>query len=180
MATKKRTQKQAGPETVEFTELFLRDFDVRYDERSASSFTRMHVACPLTDEICEQMNWEVLPGTWKTGQPIDSELIGIEMLLKPKQRDFQAKYSLTMSVTKVADFAVSTSKGKDGEGDIQMLAFTVLTRAKQAYRTLGAWLDNIGRARATMTVSYKEQTTIDDGAVEQSQEGRQAVLKEND
>ncbi len=165
MATKKRTQKQAGPETVEFTELFLRDFDVRYDERSASSFT---------------MNWEVLPGTWKTGQPIDSELIGIEMLLKPKQRDFQAKYSLTMSVTKVADFTVTTSRGKDGEGDIQMLAFTVLTRAKQAYKNLGAWLDNIGRARATMTVSYKEQLEIKDGDVTQSEEGRQAVLKEND
>ena len=69
-------------------------------------------------------------------------------------------------------------KGKEDEQE-EVLTFTVETNAKRAYGPLGQWIENIGKAKASLTIAYAHGEQLKIGDVTASDEQRQAVLAED-
>ena len=170
-----KDKQAATPEKITFRGAHIVNFDMRQSSNGETSFVRVHMRADFSDPVREAMGWDPRPEGWGGGS-LDGELAGVEMMLKPSQGEL-GKYAFKMPIRTVKNFELIV-KGSDDEEE-EILAFTVETNAKRAYAPLGLWVENIGTAKAALTVTYAEDEQLEIGGVTATEEQRQAVLEED-
>jgi len=164
---------------VTFRGARIMNFDVRQSPKGESTFVRIHMRADFSTPVQQEMGWEPRAAGWSGGD-LNGELTGVKMLLKPSSRELH-KYGFEMPIRQVKDFklVVRQGKGKDAEEE-EELTFVVETSSRRAYITLGNWVENIGKEKGLLTVSYTdppEDNQMKIGDVTATPEQRQAVME---
>ena len=173
----RKTQEAAGPKKIKFTGVTLVNFHMSMSPKGDSSLITAHFRADFTDDVMADMEWQPRAEGWGGGTLL-GELVGQEMALMPSNRELAGIYGFKMPIRSVKSFALTVKQGKKKEDeDEEVLTFELTTTSKRAYVAFGKWIENIGKAKSSLTVVYAEEQPglIPDG-VQQTEEQRQAVL----
>lgn len=163
------------PENIKFRGVVIQSCDVRQSANGESAFTKIHLRADFSDPVREAMKWDARPEGWGGGDLL-GELVGVEMLVKPSSREL-ARFAFKMPIKRVKDFKLVVLKAKgDGEEEL-VLTFLIETVAKGAYKTVGSWIENLGKEKAQLTVSYREGDQLEIGEAQATEEQRQAAVE---
>jgi hypothetical protein len=163
---------------ITFRGAHIMNFDVRQSPKGESTFVRIHMRADFSEPVMEAMEWEPRSKGHGGGDLI-GELYGVKMMLKPSSREL-IKYGFEMPIRQVKDFKLVVRQGKGAEAEEEEeLTFVVETSSKRAYVTLGNWIENIGKEKGLLTVSYTDSpddAQMKIGDVTATDEQRQAAL----
>lgn len=165
------------PESIIFRGAQIVNFDMRQSPKGESTYIRIHMRADFSQPVMEAMGWEPRPEGWG-GADLIGELTGVAAMMKPSSPQLK-QYGFKMPIKQVKDFKLVVLKQKEENDDDLVLTFVIETNSKRAYVTLGNWIENLGKDKGQLTVSYTEQTVIGN-ADGPNEDQRQAALAEND
>lgn len=172
--------------TINFSSAFVRT--ASYALNDGTKKVRINITASLTKEVREKMDWLEIerPKNLKgrlldeaaEGISLEGELHGKTMRLTPNEKEL-AKAGFEIEIGQVHAFTLATVQ--DGDSKRRELRFQVMTTAKGALGELEKYTDRVGQAKATLRISYVQQSEMELAAgaedVQPTEQQRQAVLE---
>jgi translation elongation factor EF-1beta len=152
-----------------FRGAFIRFVDLRFDEKSKSTYVKINFTSDFSEPIREAMEWGE-PGAGFTASDLEGELSLTHLVLTPNGRELKP-HEMQISAKEATGFSVVRVKGDDGESTHNELRFQVLTADPDAAAKLREYIANIGKGVAQLRVNCEVQEEMDLGeAAEDAQE----------
>lgn len=141
----------------------IRYVDVRYDERSKTTYTKIYLTAAWTEPIREAMEWGQPPEGFASAK-LDGELVATMLELIPNGE--LKMHSFDLETKEIAGFELHRVKSEDGESTENELRFQIVTTAAKAAQKLAAYLGVIGKGEAQLKVTYEAQSVLETEAAD--------------
>lgn len=171
---------------INFSSAFIRTCNLTLDEGTKK--IRINVSTGWTKEVRDKMDWNEpeRPKNFKgrlvdeaaSDISLDGELLGQTMTLTPNDAELR-KSAFSIEIGKVSAFQLVTVKDENSRR--KELRFQVMTTARGAAGAIEAFTDRVGQGKATLKISYVQQSEMDLAAAEDepraTEEQRLAVIE---
>jgi hypothetical protein len=91
---------------------FIRFVDLRYDEKSKQTYTRLEFSSDYSDRVQEAMKWQPLPAGFDAAK-LAGELSLSELVLTPNGGQLK-QHTLELSAKEMSGFTLAKVKASDG------------------------------------------------------------------
>jgi len=135
----------------------IRFVDLRYDEESKATFTKINFSAELSKPVMETMEWGEPPSGYASAK-LDGSLVASNLILTPNGKELQ-QHELQISAQEIGSFAVY--RVKDGESTKLELRFQVVSQTDGAAALLEQYIRAIGKGQAQLRVNYAQQAEMD-------------------
>jgi len=149
-----------------FRAAVIRFVDLRYNEQSKTTYTKINFKAGWTEPIREAMEWGQPPDGFSSAN-LDGELVATMMEVIPNG-DLK-QHAFDLEAKEISGFQLHRVKSEDGESTENELRFQIVTTALKAAQKLAAYLSVIGKGEAQLKVSYEAQSELETEAAEKQE-----------
>lgn len=139
-----------------FRGAFIRFVDLRYDEKSKTTYNKINFTAAWTEPIRDAMEWGEPPAGFSQSK-LDGDVVATHFILTPNGRELK-QYELQLDAKEASAFEVV--RVQDGESTSYELRFQVVSAAPDAEALIGNYIRNIGKGEGQLRVNFEEQEEI--------------------
>lgn len=164
-----------------FRGAFIRFVDLRYDEKSKTTYTKINFTASFSKPVQEAMEWGEPPAGFASAK-LDGNFVATNLILTPNGE--LKSHEIQFDAKEISGFELHRVTNEDGESTSNELRFQVVTSASGAAAKLQKYIATIGKAEAQLRVNYEAQSELEMEAEQQerliSEEQAQDTAEEND
>ncbi len=140
-----------------FRGAFIRFVDLRYDEKSKTTFTKLNITAAFSEPVREAMEWGEPPAGLASGK-LDGEMVASHFILTPDGKELK-QHEMQMDARQIGDFNFARVKvGEDSHEN--ELRFQIVTTVDGAAGQAEQYLRAIGKSGAQLRVNYEQQEAL--------------------
>jgi hypothetical protein len=137
-----------------FRAAYIRFTDLRYDEKSKTTYTKINFTAAFSEPVREAMEWGEPPAGFVSAK-LDGEMTATHFILTPNGRELK-QHELQLDAREIGDFSLfRVKKGEDSSEN--ELRFQIVTTVDGSAALVEQYLRNIGRGEAQLRVNYEQQ-----------------------
>jgi len=141
---------------------FIRFADIRYDDKSKTTYTKINVSADWSERVRETLEWGELPDGFSSAK-LNGELSASMMVMTPYNE--LKHHAFDLEIKEAGGFEVHLVQ--DGESTKKELRFQLVTPAIKAPQKLAAYLGAIGKGQAQLKITYDAQSKLEEDADKQ-------------
>ena len=138
-----------------FRGAYLRFVDLRYDDKSKTTYTKLNFTSAFSEPVREAMEWGGPPAGFASAK-LDGEMTATHLILTPngalKQHEMQ------LDAQSIGGFELH--RVKEGEGTANELRFQIVTSVDGASALAEQYIRAMGKGEAQLRVNYEQQTEM--------------------
>ena len=140
----------------------IRFVDLRYDEKSKTTYTKLNFTAAFSDPVREAMEWGEPPAGLSSGD-LDGEMNATHFILTPNGSELK-KHEMQLDAKTIGAFRFVRSDAGD------TLRFQIITSVDGAAALAEQYLRTIGVGEAQLRVNYEQQSELEIAPAEEVQE----------
>lgn len=140
----------------------IRFVDLRYDDKSKSTYTKLNFTAQFSEPVREAMEWGEPPEGLATGN-LDGEMNATHFILTPNGSELK-QHEMQLDAKTIGAFQFVRSD------DGNKLRFQIVTSVDGAAALAEQYLRVIGAGEAQLRVNYEQQEELDIAPAEEVQE----------
>jgi hypothetical protein len=156
-----QTEETKVPKLI-FRGASIRFVDLRYDDKSKSTYTKLNFTAQFSEPVREAMEWGEPPEGLATGN-LDGEMNATHFILTPNGSELK-QHEMQLDAKTIGAFQFVRSD------DGNKLRFQIVTSVDGAAALAEQYLRVIGAGEAQLRVNYEQQEELDIAPAEEVQE----------
>ena len=155
----------------------IRFVDLRYDDKSKTTYTKLNLTAAFSEPIRNAMEWGEPPAGLSSGK-LDGEMNATHFVLTPNGSQLK-QHELQLDAREIGAFTFHRVKGQDIVVD--ELQFQIVTAAPGAAGMIEQYISNIGKGEAQLRVNYEKQAELydEEGEEETAEETEEAAAEDD-
>ena len=141
-----------------FRGAFIRFVDLRYDEKSKTTYTKINFTASFSEPIREAMEWGEPPAGFASAD-LDGQMAATHLILTPNGRELK-QHELQLDAKEISAFKLVRVEDEN-ETTHNELRFQVATTSADAAALLSQYLSTIGKGEGQLRVNYDAQSEMD-------------------
>lgn len=162
-----------------FRGAFIRFVDLRYDEKSKTTHTKINFTASFSKPVQEAMEWGEPPAGFASAK-LDGNFVATNLILTPNGE--LKSHEIQFDAKEISGFELH--RVMNDESTSNELRFQVVTSASGAAAKLQKYISTIGKGEAQLRVNYEAQSELEMEAEQQerliSEEQAQDTAEAND
>lgn len=135
----------------------IRFVDLRYDEKSKVTYTKLNFTAAFSNPVREAMEWADLPDGFSSAK-LDGDLTASHLILTPDDKALK-QHEIQLDIQSASNFEVHRVKSGEDSTETE-LRFQVVTSQDGAEAIAGAYLRAIGKSGASLRINYEQQEAL--------------------
>lgn len=142
-----------------FRAAVIRFVDLRYDEKSKTTYTKINFTAAFSEPVREAMEWGEPPAGFASAK-LDGEFTASHLILTPNGRELKAS-ELQINAKEIGNFELVRVNNDGGDSTSNELRFQVITPDPEAAAKLSEYISVVGKGEAQLRVNYEAQSELE-------------------
>jgi hypothetical protein len=137
----------------------IRFIDLRYDDKSKSTYCKINLTAAFSEPVREAMQWGEPPAGFASAK-LDGDFPATHLILTPNGKELK-QHEIQITAKEIGNFELHRVKNEGGDSTSNELRFQVVTADPEAAAKLREYIANIGKGEAQLRVNYEEQEEME-------------------
>jgi hypothetical protein len=139
-----------------FRGAYVRFVDLRFDDKSKTTYTKLNFTASFSEPIREAMEWGAPPPGFSSAK-LDGSMTATHLVLTPNGRELKT-HELQLDAREISGFEFH--RVKDGESTAEELRFQIVTSVDGAAAQIEQYIRAIGKGEGQLRVNYEQQSEL--------------------
>lgn len=150
-----------------FRGAYIRFVDLRYDEKSKTTYSKLNLTAEFSEPVREAMGWGAPPEGFDSAD-LAGDVNATNFILTPNGKELK-QHELQLAAKELSAFKlVKVNDDQEGASHYE-LRFQLTTVAEDAEQWIGQYLRHIGKGEGQLRVNYEEQAEMEMEPAEDSE-----------
>jgi len=136
---------------------YIRFVDLRYDENSKSTYTKLNFTSAFSEPVREAMEWGEPPQGFASAK-LDGEMTATHFILTPNGKELK-QHELQLDAKDISKFELHRVKAGE-DSTTNELRFQIVTSVGGAAALVEQYIRAIGRGEGQLRVNYEQQENM--------------------
>ena len=137
----------------------IRFVDVRYDQNSKTTYTKINFTASFSEPVREAMEWGEPPAGFASAK-LDGDFNATHLILTPNGKELK-QHELQINAKEIGNFELVRVANDGGDSTSNELRFQVVTADPEAAAKLSEYIAVIGRGEGQLRVNYEAQSELE-------------------